>query len=114
MDPIGPDMASQKLASVLIWLIVELSLVELHSLPGEASAELRKERQEIGVPLFRDYENNIIHEADEAQPALIRQPLNLIIDVQAHGRLPDEPANRSANSLRLGPDGFLRIDMLLP
>ena len=107
-------MASQKLASVLIWLIVELSLVELHSFLGEAPAELRKERQEISMPLFRDHENNIIHEADEAQPALIRQPHNLIIDVQAHGRLPDKPSNRGANSLRLGPDGFLRIYMLLP
>ena len=103
MDPIGPDMASQKLASVLIWLIVELSLVELHSLLGEAPPELRKERQEIDMPLFRDHENNIIHEAHEPKAALLRQPENLVVDIQTHPGLPDEPANRGANSLRFGP-----------
>ena len=63
MCPIGPDMAPEKLASVLVWLVVELTLIEPYTLQGQAPAKLRKQSEKVAVAFFRDYENDIIHEA---------------------------------------------------
>jgi hypothetical protein len=107
-------MTPEKLASVLVWLVVELTLIEPYTLQGQAPAKLRKQSEKVAVAFFRDYENDIIHEAHESKAALLRQPDNLVVDVQAHPGLPDEAADGRAHSFRLCPDGFLGVDVLFP
>ena len=52
--------------------------------------------------------------ASYIKAALLRQPLNIVVDVEAHRRLPNEPPDSRADTVWLIEDRFFRVYVFVP
>ena len=81
MDPPGLDVYAKELQPVLIWLVVELALVESYADGGKTPAKLRHEGERVLVLELRHHHHAVVHEESRADAALIIEPVHDGIEV---------------------------------
>ena len=74
MYAVWADMASQKLTTVIVGLVVEFLLVQRYALLCQSATQFGKQGQEVLVALLRHNEYDIINKAHKSDAALFRQP----------------------------------------
>ena len=102
MQPVWADMTAKKFQTVRAWLVVELAVVQPNAFGGKTFPKLRNKRKCIFMQMLRHRHDNVIDKADGTDSARLVKPFDVVIDIQTHRRLPQQPADGRANTFRLG------------
>ena len=101
MGAVRYDMTAEKLATMLVGLVVEFLLIQTKPLCGESFPKLRHKCEGISMQMLRNHFHTVIHEQGGSDAALLVQPPHLRIKIEPHSNLAGQAPNGCADSVWL-------------